>query len=182
MEYITSKIPAVPELRDAPRVLTSYLRGHKNELNHALECLHSSLSSRIGALEQSASFAEVSTSGITSGVDGGWYWRRYPDGTAECRGKFTRSGVKCATKWGGLYISEDCEGEAFPFEFDGVPVISMSISGTGARGYLLGYPNGENSATSVGTGKWWFVRGTASDTEDSVSVDICAVGRVLNET
>ena len=179
MEYITSKVPSPPEATEAGRVLTSYLRSHKNELNLVLESLYTSLSSRIGALEGGGAAAGgTAEAGFRCGESGGWYWRRYSDGTAECRGSFVRSGVKCTAKWGNLFISEDCEGERFPFAFDGVPVINMSISGTDARGYMLGYPNGASSATAQETGKWWFVRGSASDTEDSVRVDIFVSGRV----
>ena len=180
MEYITAKVPAEPEVAEAGRILTSYLRGHKNELNRVLESIYTALSSRIGALEAGTTLSAAGSAApsFRSGESGGWSWRIYSDGTAECWGRFTREGVKCSTKWGSIFISEDCEGEEFPFEFESAPVLSIGISGTGSRGYLLGHPSGEGSATAQSTGRWWFCRGTASDTEDTVQVDIFARGRV----
>ncbi len=169
MEFITSKVPTVASGGDLGRI-ASYLRAHKQELNHALESLMSLLSARIkgsgGTLAQRQGEAD------------GWLWRTFGDGTAECTRRFVCEGVKCTTAWGGMYISPDFGGFDFPFEFSETPSLQMSITGTGERGYLLGYPSGTGSATSKNTGKWWFARGSSSGAEDAVTLDVRAFGRL----
>jgi hypothetical protein len=174
MEYITSKIPAVSEKGEAGKI-TSYLRAHKQELNHVLESIHNMLSARIKTLESDRAGG---AGALELWESEGWKCRIYTDGTAECTRRFVCEGVSCTEAWGALYISADFGGADFPFEFSEVPSVQYSISGTGARGYLLGYPSGDGSATEKNTGKWWFARGTASTAEDTVYVEIRAVGRV----
>ena len=172
MEYITSKVPAVSEKSEAGRI-ASYLRAHKKELNHALESLFATLCARLKKLEQ----AGLAKPCFESGETDGWSWRRYSDGTAECWCRFECTGVKCTGSWGEMYISEDFGAYSFPFEFSDVPNVCYSISGTENRGYLLGYPSGDGSATAENTGKWWFARGASSSAEDTVYVDVRAFGR-----
>lgn len=175
MEYITSKVPAASEKSEAGKI-TSYLRAHKQELNHALESIFVSLSSRIKKIERLLDGGAAAMS-FESGETDGWLWRRYSDGTAECTRRFVCEGVECTGSWGGMSISEDFGGAEFPFAFAEVPMLQYSISGTGSKGYLLGYPSGEGSATAENTGLWWFVRGSASK-NDTVHVDVRAYGRV----
>ncbi len=177
MEYITSKVPAAPKEGEAGKVITSYLRAHKQELNHVLESIFMPLSARIKKIERAAEEGAFGGA-FESGETDGWRWRKYRDGTAECFCRFECADVKCTESWGGMYISADYGGESFPFSFSEVPNVQYSISGTGARGYLLGYPSADGSAGAENTGKWWFARGSASSTADLVYVDVRAEGRL----
>lgn len=169
MEFITSKVPASSEQSEAGKI-TSYLKTHKQELNHVLENIYESLFGRIKKLERHGLY--------DAGESGGWRWRKYNDGTAECFGRFAYPHVTCERAWGGLYISEDLGAESFPFSFSEVPMVQYSISGTKSLGYLLGYPSGGDSASKERTGKFWFARGSHTTSEDTVHVDIRAYGRV----
>ena len=159
-ELLTGKIPSLGEGEPWER-LGAYLRTHRTELNAIISAL----------------FSAVGTDGFENGKQSGWEWRKYSDGTAECWRSFVCVGVKCTGTWGGLSISQDFGGLAYPFEFAEPPVQSISLSASD-RGYMLGYPCGNGSASAKGTGAWWFVRPDSTDKADRVTVNIFARGRI----
>ena len=152
MEFITGKVPDSDSQIGA---VCAYLRGLRDQINHALE-------------------SACSVSGQTRG----WSWRRYPDGTAECTRQVVCEDVNCSVGWGALYESEQGYGGIeYPFEFVGRPVQTLSVSETDSHAYMLEYPSGNYSNTSSNTGRWWFVRPSVSVGGRAV-VDICVKGRI----
>lgn len=152
MEFITGKVPDSDSQSGA---VCAYLRGLREEINHALE----SIAVRVGETR-------------------GWRWRRYPDGTAECWRQVVCENVDCTSPWGSLFeSSESYGGIEYPFEFSERPCQILSISASGGYAYMLEYPYGSYSNTEKSTGRWMFVRPSAASGDTAV-VDIYVRGRV----
>ena len=152
MEFITGKVPSDDAQSEE---VCAYLRGLREEINHALENI-----------------------AVSSGKRDGWTWRRCADGTVECWRSVVCTDVSCSVGWGALFESEQGYGGIeYPFEFVGRPVQTLSVSETDSHAYMLEYPSGNYSNTSSNTGRWWFVRPSVSVGGRAV-VDICVKGRI----
>ncbi len=161
VEFVTGRLPELGG-DDSWENLERYLHAHKTELNHIIEAIYT----KIG-----------SSRGYENGQTNGWEWRRFSDGTVECWRTVKCENVNCGIGWGPLLISADYGGIKYPFNFKSRPVQFLSLS-SGDKGYMLGYPNGNGSATTSNTGKWWFVRGSGVSGTETVNVDIFVRGRL----
>lgn len=113
---------------------------------------------------------EQSTSGI-------WTYRKWSSGIKECWGTVTHT-VTVNTAWGSLYESAAVGGIDFPFTFDSVPSMQLSVVGTSAQSVSLQYPHGTSHSTTVSnTGDWYYVRPDAIHTSFTVTTAIRAIGK-----
>lgn len=153
MEFITGKVPSDDTQNEE---VCSYLRGLREEINHALECI-----------------------AVISGKKDGWTWRRCADGTVECWRSVVCTDVSCSVGWGALFESDKSYGGlSYPFTFAQRPYQQLSISHTEIGAYLLEYPQNKYSNTEKNTGKWWFIRPVVLGASDNVTVDIYVKGRI----
>ena len=113
---------------------------------------------------------EQSTSGI-------WTYKKWASGIKECWGNVTHT-VVVNNAWGNVYESAAVGGIDFPFIFDSVPSMQLSVVGTSGFSVSLEYPHGSNSnATVSNTGKWYYVRPDAQNTSFTVTTAIRAIGK-----
>ena len=72
---------------------------------------------------------------IEEGTDGIWKYRKWADGTAECRGIYTQDNVLIDTAWGNLYESASYWVDLPSGLFVETPQFSITL--TGSRGSML---------------------------------------------
>lgn len=107
---------------------------------------------------------------VEQGTSGGWTYKKYADGTAECWGNHTRSiAVNIASSAYGGYRS-DAQTFDFPFSFTSVPSVSI-IGGSGSNGAWI------NSALGTGpNGAVVLLSSATSQTATNRTIHIHAYG------
>ena len=108
---------------------------------------------------------------VAEGTDGIWKYRKWSDGTAECRGIYVQNNVAVTTAWGYLYESDGYNANLPSGLFAETPQFSITLSGGGGA-MLETYSKG--SATQ--TPHMCVVRPTPT-TIDTVNTSIVAYGR-----
>lgn len=108
---------------------------------------------------------------VEEGTNGIWKYRKWSDGTAECRGIHVQNNVAVTTAWGYLYESPGYVVDLPSGLFKDTPQFSITLSGGGGA-MLETYSKG--SATQ--TPHMCVVRPTAV-TIDTVNTSIVAYGR-----
>ena len=99
---------------------------------------------------------------IEQGESGGWTYRKWNSGIAECWCKKSIA-TTITTAWGSLYTSGGLTSSnlTFPFTFSEIPVVNVSTSSNGAGCFVISSGSwGSTSTTS--TGIYELVRGTSS--------------------
>lgn len=112
---------------------------------------------------------------VAEGTSGGWIYRKWKDGTAECWRSDKRTDVAITNPWGTLYDSgdENTFGSiSYPFRFIGQPLEIASAFGTG--GALMLAAGHRSSETTSGT--YWVVRPN-SFTISEVMTSYYVIGR-----
>ena len=150
MEFITGRVPGASATNE---VVCSYLRGLREEINHALESI-----------------------AVSSGERDGWTWRKNADGTVECWRRLVCPDVCCC--YGGylFFESDKAYGEdiTYPFKFTERPYQQLSISSTDGVAYRMQFAR----FMDTNIGKIWFVRQTQQTDRHCVEVDIYIRGGV----
>lgn len=84
---------------------------------------------------------------MEAGTSGGWYYRKWNDGTAECWGQFTNTmtGWKA---WGNQYESNVSIAASYPSNlFIDAPIVQTKICGSGTAGFAENIGVGTKTAT-----------------------------------
>ena len=78
---------------------------------------------------------------IEEGVSGGWTYRLWDSGVAECW-KTVQHSTTVATAWGGLYVGNAVARQNYPFTFAAKPVEIVSLTSGSKMGFLYPEQNG----------------------------------------
>lgn len=78
---------------------------------------------------------------IDEGVSGGWTYRLWDSGVAECW-KTVEHSTTVATAWGGLYVGNAVARQNYPFNFVAKPVEIVSLTSGSKMGFLYPEQNG----------------------------------------
>lgn len=106
----------------------------------------------------------------TYGTDGGWMWRKYKSGRAECWGAHSFSGVNAAKNNNyGVYYS-DVQSVAYPFTFKSAPVQITDGGSTNRLNWL------RTNASNASMARYWIVGLDANATSVTGTAYIYASG------
>jgi hypothetical protein len=87
--------------------------------------------------------------GTTTTTYGTWYWRKYPDGIAECfMPDYARGANVTMTAWGGIYYVDIASPGAYPFVFSAIPTVTAHMISNDANaqsGPVCGRSGGSTS-------------------------------------
>ena len=109
---------------------------------------------------------------VEVGTSGGWAYRKWSDGTAECWGTFSGT-VSSWTQWGGTYYSTLIAKKTFPSGlFVDTPTCNATLQQSSGDAWLA--LNG--AVTKDETTAFYLMRGTSGG-NTSYALGIKAVGR-----
>lgn len=86
---------------------------------------------------------------ISQGLTGGWYWRKYANGTAECWRRVKNESRDVSTAFGSMYYA-NCDEVEFPFSFYSAPTVNATIE-SGTALLLLSWQGTDGNGTTTAT-------------------------------
>lgn len=97
---------------------------------------------------------------IDQGTSGGWTYRLWNSGMAECWRRLQIT-TPVNTAWGSLYSSGSLSSTnlSYPFEFNEIPVLNVTLMPFGSGGLIMAPGNGYGSVSQ--TGPFEITRGTS---------------------
>lgn len=137
-----------------------------------LGALSESLSSALGISSSTGGNSTRPIGIIDAGASGGFTWRKWADGTAECWGTFSGT-VSSWSQWGGTYYSALIAKKTFPSNlFVDTPTCTATLQQSSGDAWLA--VNG--AVTKDETTAYYLMRGTSGG-NTSYTIGIKAVGR-----
>ena len=116
------------------------------------------------------------------GASGGWYYRKWASGRAECWSTSFFYVADSLSEWGSVFDTPDAYGNInYPFTFIEAPSQWLNVSTTDKAAFFI-EPKAQSGPTTTNTGSWHFWR--PSQIEDGVEytivVDIYVYGKWTN--
>ena len=112
---------------------------------------------------------------VAQGTSGGWTYRKWASGIAECWGRFSHSSVAITSRWGSTYESGLFE-QAYPFIFVGSVACLITLSpNQGVGNVLSGIEIASTLAETTKTHRYAFTSETSATM--NASANIIAIGR-----